>query len=81
MYIHIGKDIILKNNDIIGMFNIDYVKNTKEYKGLVEKMKENNILVNISENDPKSLIIATKDKKLKGYLTNISTSTIKKRSI
>ena len=39
MYLHIGKDLIIKNHDIIGIFNIDYIKNTKEYKSMYKDLE------------------------------------------
>ena len=32
MYLHIGKEYVINNNDIIGIFNLEYIQNTKEYK-------------------------------------------------
>ena len=40
MYLHIGKEYVINNNDIIGIFNLDYIKNTKERK-LVEELYDN----------------------------------------
>ena len=31
MYLHIGKDIIIKRDEIIGIFNIESILDTKEY--------------------------------------------------
>ena len=71
MYLHIGKDIIINNEDIIGIFNIDYVKNTKEYKKMIECLKENGDLINISDNQNKTFILTEKNPLIKGYITNI----------
>ena len=76
MYLHIGKDYIINNKDIIGIFNIDYVKNTKEYKSLLEKLKEEGNLRNIADNQNKTFILTEKDSIVKGYITNIGTTTI-----
>ena len=81
MYLHIGKDYIINNKDIIGIFNIDYVKNTKEYKSLLEKLKEEGNLRNIADNQNKTFILTEKDSIVKGYITNIGTTTIGKRKM
>ncbi len=39
MYLHIGKDIILKKEDIIVIFNIESIAETKEYKIIIDKLK------------------------------------------
>ena len=81
MYLHIGKDIIINNEDIIGIFNIDYVKNTKEYKKMIECLKEKGDLINISDNQNKTVILTEKNALIKGYITNIGTTTIGKRKM
>ena len=81
MYLHIGKDCVINNKDIIGIFNIDYIKNTKEYKGLYKKLEENNNIIDISENQNKSFILIKNNTKIKGYITNISTNTNGKRNM
>ena len=79
MYLHIGKNCAIKNNSIIGIFSYDNVKNTREFKNLYENMKEN--IIDISDEQPKSFILTEKDNIVRGYVTNIGTSTIKKRKM
>jgi hypothetical protein len=80
MYLHIGKEYVINNNDIIGIFNLDYIKNTKEYKKMYEEMESNKKIVNVSNGQAiKSFILTEKDNIKKGYLTNIGTNTILKR--
>lgn len=81
MYLHIGKDFIINNKDIIGIFNIDYIKNTKEYKSLYNCLLEKKAIINISENQNKTFILLEKDNKIKGYITNIGANTIGKRKM
>ena len=79
MYIHIGKDFIINSKNIIAIFNIDYVKNTKEYKELYKSMEENNEIIKISDKKAKSFILLEENQKKKAYITNISVNTIGKR--
>lgn len=81
MYLHIGKDFVINNKNIIGIFNIDYVKNTKEFKSLYEKLEKENNIIKISEEQNKSFILVEENKKIKGYVTNIGTNTIMKRKM
>lgn len=78
MYLHIGKDYVLNEKDIIGIFNIETIKKNKEYEKLYQNI-ENNI-VDISAGAQKTLILV-KDKNIKGYITNISSTTLKKREV
>ncbi len=81
MYLHIGKDIIIHNEDIIGIFNIEYIKNTKEYKNCIMQLQEINHIKDISENQKKTFILIEKNNQIEGYITNISTNTIVKRKM
>ena len=80
MYLHIGKGLCLNNNDIIAIFNIDYIKNTKEYKKFYEKLLEEKNIIDVSNGKEKSLILIKKNDITKAYISNISTNTIGKRN-
>ena len=77
MYVHIGKNFILNNNDIIGIFDIDTLKKTNSYENIVNNLCEK--LIDISAENPKSLIIVRKNNKDIGYISNIISSTIGNR--
>ena len=78
MYLHIGKDICLDERKIIGIFNIEAISKNKEYNAMYENIK--NDIIDISDGVKKTLILIN-DKKIKGYVTNISSATLKKREI
>lgn len=79
MFVHIGNNIILKQEDIIGIFNIKAIKNTNEYIKIINNLKDNNKLIKIENTEENTLIITEKNKIIKGYITNISSVTIEKR--
>ena len=78
MYLHIGKDICLDERKIIGIFNIEAISKNKEYSAMYENIK--NDIIDISDGVKKTLILIN-DEKIKGYVTNISSATLKKRDI
>lgn len=79
MYIHIGKDFIINSNSIVTILNIDYVKNTKEYKSMYKQMEENKEIIYITNKKEKTFILTEEDKKKKAYISNIGVNTILKR--
>ena len=79
MFVHIGNNIILKQEDIIGIYNIKAIKNTNEYIKIINNLKKNNKLIKIENTEENTLIITEKNKIIKGYITNISSVTIEKR--
>ena len=77
MYTHIVKDYIIKSDNIIAILNLEKIdKNNKE---ILKNMNIKNNIVDISKNNNKSLIIFEEEKVLKGYITNISSTTLAKR--
>ena len=66
MFLHIGENNLIKKKDIIGVFNIDILKENKDlYTGKID--------------DEKSLLIIQSNKNTETILSNVSVSTIKKR--
>ena len=39
MFVHIGNNIILEEKDIIGIYNIESMRDSEEYKNLIESLK------------------------------------------
>ncbi len=81
MYLHIGKDFVINNNTIIGIFNLNYIRNTREFKNLYDNIEKEGNIRKISEEDNKSFILTEENKIIKGYVTNIGTNTIGKRKM
>lgn len=79
MYLHIGKDIVLKNKDILFILDYDSLKENNVFNKFMEKVDKKNIL-DISDNKPKSIIITKENEIIKGYISNISSNTLGKRS-
>ena len=79
MYLHIGKDIVLKNADILFILDYDSLKENNVFNKFMEKVDEKNIF-DISDNKPKSMIITKENEIIKGKISNISSNTLGKRS-
>ncbi len=71
MFLHIGESQLIKWRDIIGIFNLDTLKDSEENTRFLRKIDDD-------IKDEKTLIL-TQDKDVKIYLSNISTNTISKR--
>ena len=79
MYLHIYKDCVINNKDVIGIFNINNMKECKVNIEFLEELNKNNNIKNISENQEKILILTNKSNKTNGYISNLTINTIKKR--
>ncbi len=80
MYLHIGKDIILKKEQIIGIFNVESILETKEFNAIIEKLTSEHTITDISNGEPKTLILYKKENNLCGVMSNVSSNSIGKRN-
>lgn len=79
MYLHLGQDVVVRNRDIIGIFDIDTAsvsKITKEYFAAAEKAGR---VVNVTDELPKTFVVCGDGEKTTLYISQISSSTLKKR--
>lgn len=80
MYLHIGNNNIIKQSDLIAIYNIDSIKETMEYKKLIEELTAKHSLFKEEGIEEKTLIIAKNGENIIGYISNISSTTIAKRT-
>ena len=80
MYVHIGKDVVINSDNIISILDIESLEKKKKLENVLQNLKISDNIIDISDNNKKSLIILEKNNKIIGYITNISSSTIAKRA-
>lgn len=78
MYVHIGKDVVINSENIIAILDIDSLK--KNLDEVLQNLKISDNIVDVSDNNKKSLIITKKKNQNIAYITNISSNTIGKRA-
>jgi hypothetical protein len=80
MFLHIGGDVVVKFNDIISIMDLETTTVSKISKEFLTIAEEEGFVITISEDMPKSFIIAEVDNKSRIFLSPISTSTLLKRT-
>lgn len=81
MYLHLGQETVIMQDDIIGIFDLDNTtvsKATRDYLAVAEKTKQ---VINVSFELPKTFILT--NNKVEGnkvYISQISSSTLLKRA-
>ncbi len=79
MYIHLGQETVVREDEIIGIFDLDsstVSKHTRKFLNCSEKRKE---VINVSFELPKSFILCQKEKENRVYISQISSATLLKR--
>ena len=80
MYVHLGMETVVREDDIIGIFDLDSTtvsKHTRKFLNVAEKEKK---VFNVSFELPKSFVLCGNKKKNKIYISQLSSSTLYKRS-
>ena len=73
MYLHIGNNDMVLIRNVIGVFDITRLKESKQNKKFINKLSEKEI------KDNKTMVLTMENGLLKPYYTNISVMTLKKR--
>lgn len=78
MYLHIGKDKMIKRTDIIFILDYKSLKENKTFDEFFKNIEKENIR-DISDNNPKTIIITKEKNNVKAYISNISSNTLANR--
>jgi len=80
MYLNIGGDVILYDQDIVGVFDLDKITVFKVNRTYLSTMEKKGKIVNTTENLPKSFVLFTNDREDIVYLSHLLPSTLLKRN-
>ena len=81
MYIHLGNNVMLPTNEIIGIFDLENTSISKRTRDFLKKAEKNKKVITISYDLPRSFVIAGKSQKdVKVYISQISSTTLLKRT-
>jgi len=82
MYIHLGQETVVKTEDVIGIFDLDSTTISKHTRNFLNKAEKNGEVITITYELPKSFVLCKgkKERKRKIFLSQISSSTLVKRS-
>ncbi len=81
MYIHLGNNIMLPTNEIIGIFDLENTSVSKRTRDFLTKSEKEGKVITVSYELPRSFVIAGKNREdIKIYISQISSSTLLKRT-
>lgn len=79
MFLHIGEDVEIMARDLVGIFDIQSIKNSKITSEFLKAAEEEDFIFRVSQDEIKSFIVTQKDGKSIIYLSPISSATLQKR--
>lgn len=81
MYLHLGQDKVVNMDEIIGIFDLDTSTVSKSTRDYLAKAEKDGCVTNVCTDLPKSFIVCiSRDGKTHVYISQISSSTLLKRT-
>lgn len=80
MYLHLGQEIVVRTDDIVGIFDIENTSVSKITRWFLTKAENDMKITNVSNELPKSFVVCEEKLGTRIYISQISTSTLKKRT-
>lgn len=81
MFLHLGQNTVISQEDIIGIFDLDNTTVSKKTRDFLARKEKEGKVINVSYELPKSFVVCeNKNKEIIVYITQISTSTLIKRA-
>ncbi len=80
MYLHLGRDRVVKSSSIIGIFDIENTSVSKITKEFLNSLSTTAEVINVTDDLPKSFVLTKEKGKVKVYISQISVATLKKRA-
>ncbi len=80
MYIHLGQETVIKQEDIIGIFDLDTSTVSRHTRDYLNRAQKNGEVVYVTNELPKSFILCIIDNKRIIYISQLSSVTLLKRS-
>ena len=81
MYIHIGNEKIVKQEEIIGIFALESTTISKRTRDFLTKAEKKGEVITVSYELPKSFVLCSKKRREQTvYISQLSSNTLLKRS-
>ena len=80
MFLHLGENIVVPVKDVIGIFDIDVARYSADTMQFLRMADDDGFVERVTDEEPKSFVIAEVNKMSKIYYSPISSSTLTKRT-
>ena len=79
MYIHLGMDVSVRDEDIIGIFDIESTTTSLDTRSFLKKHEDENRVTNVSSDLPKAFVLCQYDDQPHLFISAISSLSLRKR--
>lgn len=79
MYLHLGQDIVVRVDDVVGIFDLENATTSKTGREYITAAQKRGWITNVSTEEPKSFVVCTHGRQPRVYISQISSQTLRKR--
>ncbi len=81
MYLHIGQNVIIPFQDVVGLFDLDNTSASRLTRSFLERAEKEGRLVNVSDDLPRSFVLCSgQEGPPVVYLCQLSTAALLRRA-
>ena len=81
MYLHIGNNVVVNTNDVVGIFDVDNTTVSRQGKGFLPNAQKEGKIIYATEELPQSFIITENKGNTLIYISSMSTQVLMRRSL
>lgn len=79
MYLHLGEETVIPAASIIGIFDLEITSQSKITRDFLASEEKKKQVLNVSEELPRSFVVCSEKNKKRTYISQISSTTLKRR--
>lgn len=80
MYLHLGQDTVILQDEIIGLFDLDNTTSSHITRDFLRRAEKQGVLQTVGEDIPRSFVLVQTEDTQAVYLSQLSTTTLKERT-
>lgn len=81
MYLHLGQSVVVRQKDILGIFDLDNTTSSFRTRKFLERAEREGRMITVTDDLPKSFVVCQgKDGKAVVYLSQLSSATLRGRA-
>ena len=80
MYLYLGQSTVVKKSSVIAIFDMDNTTQSKTTMDFLRRAEKQKRLISVSDELPKSFVVCSEEEGTTVYLSQLSASTLLKRS-
>ena len=80
MYLHLGGDMVVATEAVLGIFDLDNASWSKHTRAFLRRVQQEGRVINVTEDLPRSMVLCRVNGEERVYISLLSSATLLKRA-